>query len=63
MPAPAALRISRYADDPGFCLLYLDPSGEQLTDTWHQTLGDAMRQATFEFNVKPHEWQIVADLS
>jgi hypothetical protein len=34
---------------------------EELTETWHQTLDDAMGQATFEFNVEPHEWQIVAE--
>lgn len=42
MPAPACLRISRYGEGPGFYLLYLDPTGEELTDTWHLTLGDAM---------------------
>jgi hypothetical protein len=61
MPRPAVLRISRYVDDPGFYLLYLDAAGDDMTDTWYQTLDDAMEQATFEFDVRPHEWQLVAE--
>ncbi len=61
MPRPARLRISRYADDPRFYLLYIDDAGEELTDTWHPTLEDAMQQAAVEFNVKPNDWVILAD--
>ncbi len=61
MPRPARLRISRYADDPGFYLLYIGDAGEELTDTWHPTLEDAMQQAAFEFDVKPNDWEILAD--
>jgi hypothetical protein len=42
MARPATLRISRYGDEPGYSLLYLDDSGGEQTDTWHQTLEGAM---------------------
>ena len=61
MPPPAALRISVYGDEPGFFLLYLDERGNEVTDTWHQSLDDALHQAHFEFQVEPSEWRVVAD--
>ncbi len=54
------LRIVRYAADGGFYLLYLDESGREVTDTWHESLEDALRQATFEFNVDPEDWTLAA---
>jgi hypothetical protein len=53
---PAKLRIVRFADDPGFYLLYLDADGNELTDTWHEALDLAQRQAEFEFGVHKDEW-------
>jgi len=56
LPTPAMLRISRYDDQAGFYLLYLDHEGVEMTDTWHETVEAAMAQATFEFEVEPLEW-------
>lgn len=56
LPPPAALRIAQYPDDPGFYLLYLDAGGEQQTDTWHESLEAAQRQAEFEFGVTSGDW-------
>jgi hypothetical protein len=39
-----------------FFLLRMNAEGECLTDTWHQTKEDAMRQAEFEFDVRPEDW-------
>jgi hypothetical protein len=50
------LRISQYVGDPGFYLLYLDAEGNELTDTYHETLEKAMSQAEWEFDVRPDEW-------
>ena len=55
MPLPASLEIVD-REGEGFYLLYLDASGEEMTDTWHQTLDDAKHQAEFEFNVRPGDW-------
>jgi hypothetical protein len=61
MAPPAALHIVRYDNDPGFYLLYLDVAGEEMTDTWHQTLDDAMHQAEFEFSVAASEWRTITE--
>ena len=44
----AALAIARYPDDEGIYLLYLDQSGQVVTNTWHSSLADALHQAAFE---------------
>jgi|tagenome__1003787_1003787.scaffolds.fasta_scaffold19002463_2 hypothetical protein len=61
MGPAAALRIVRYDEGPGFYLLYLDAAGEEMTDTWHQTLDDAPHQAEFEFSVASSEWHNIAE--
>ena len=42
-------------DDNGFYLEHLCADGLG-TDTWHQTLEDALHQAEWEFGVHPTEW-------
>jgi hypothetical protein len=59
MPRPAQLRIVQFANDPGFYLLYCTTGGEELTDTYHDTLDAAFGQAEWEFGVKRPEWKIV----
>ena len=61
LPPPSELRIGQCTGDPGFYLLYLDVSGKELTDTYHDSVEQAMAQADFEFAVKPSDWQDVAD--
>jgi len=39
--------------------LYLDAEGNELTDTFHDTLDGALAQAEFEFGAKPNEWEVV----
>ncbi len=52
-----ALQIVQIAGEPGFYLLYLDSAGDELTDTLHDTLGAAMEQARFEFDIGSADWQ------
>jgi len=54
IPAPFWVEIS--AEDGAFYLFRLDDHGGCLADTWHQTLEEAKRQATFEFGVAPGDW-------
>ncbi|MGH8550153.1 MAG: hypothetical protein ACRERU_16430 [Methylococcales bacterium] len=56
LPPPAALEIVSYPDEQGFYLLYLDDAGNELTDTFHETIDKAMAQAEWEFSVQPNEW-------
>ena len=57
--AAVRVRIARYANDPGFYLLYFDANGDEMTDTYHDSIEDAMAQADFEFEVRPDEWESV----
>lgn len=61
LPPPSELRIAPFAGDPGFYLLYLDSSGNELTDTYHGSVEEAMAQADFEFEVNPSDWRDGAD--
>jgi hypothetical protein len=59
VPGPVELRITQYEDVDGFYLFYCDEDGVELTDTYHDCLADAMRQAEREFNVREDEWEMV----
>ena len=61
LPPPVELQIVQYPGDLGYYLFYMDDSGEEQTDTWHETPEGAMNQADFEFGVKPEEWVVVSD--
>ena len=50
------LQIVSYPDDSGYYLLYLDKNGQEITDTYHDTIESAIDQATFEFRLKRSEW-------
>jgi hypothetical protein len=45
----AALAIAQYSTDPGFYLFYLDDEGTVATDTYHDSIEDALAQAAFEY--------------
>ncbi len=61
VPVPAELQIVYYPGYQGYYLLYLDEQGNELTDTWHATLEDAMAQADFEFEVKSDDWELLKE--
>ena len=54
----SSLRIIQYDDDPGFYLIHVDASGQEIADTYHETIEEAMTQAEWEYGVKPEEWQV-----
>ena len=49
MPPAAALAVVQYPSEDGYYLLYLDAAGNEVTDTWHATLDDALLQAEHEY--------------
>lgn len=59
LPAPSILQIARYPDDPGYYLLYLDRGGNELTDTYRDTIDGELAQAKWEFEIQPKEWHIL----
>jgi hypothetical protein len=51
------LAICQYGVDGGFSLLRCDPDWNEVTDTWHPTLEEAMDQAEFEYEGVSLTWQ------
>ncbi|WP_433131149.1 hypothetical protein ACQPWW_09575 [Micromonospora sp. CA-240977] len=59
VPPPVVLRIVQYdGDEPQAYLFYCDDSNEEMTDTLHDSVADAMEQATAEFGVQRHDWDL-----
>jgi hypothetical protein len=59
MPKPASLQIAQYDNDAGFYLFYLNEKNEVMTDTWHETIEEAMDQAEWEFQIVSDEWTTI----
>lgn len=57
-PPFVSLAITRYGQDAGYYLMHICGNG-LATDTWHETLEDALKQAAWEFEVRSEEWQDV----
>lgn len=57
LPMPAWVEIVE--EEGAFYLLYFNAEGTCLTDTWHETLAAAKRQAQFEFEISPTEWETI----
>jgi hypothetical protein len=51
------LVIAQLPPDGGYYLLYLNNQGDELTDTYHETLDKALNQAKWEFEIEPDEWE------
>ena len=60
LPTPSELRIVQIPGDAGFYLFYCNSEGNELTDTYHETLGGALEQARWEFEVLPDDWEAVS---
>ncbi len=58
LPAPHELMIAQLPPDRGYYLLYLDENGNEITDTYHDSLEKALAQAKWEFDIDPDEWQV-----
>ncbi|MGH9906104.1 MAG: hypothetical protein ACRD8U_11055 [Pyrinomonadaceae bacterium] len=57
LKAPHRLAIVQIPPEQGYYLLYLDEEGNELTDTYHDSLEAALEQAEWEFNVGANEWE------
>ena len=58
LPRPHELQIARYPDREGYYLLHLDRQGIWQTDTLHDSLESALKQAQLEFSVSTDDWDI-----
>ncbi len=57
MGAFAGLAICHYQGDNSYYLFYCDSAWNAVTDTWHETIEDAMEQAEFEYQGVTTTWQ------
>jgi hypothetical protein len=57
---PVSLIVVEFGPDQ-YNLIHLDEAGKELTDTFHESIEDAFRQAAFEFRVSPGEWLTVEE--
>lgn len=57
VPRPVSLQLACYpGDEPRVYLFYCDAEGDEMTDTLHDSLDEALAQAQAEFGVQPNEW-------
>jgi hypothetical protein len=61
LPVPHTLALAQYEGTDEVYLLYFNESGQELTDTLHDSVEEAMTQAEFEFGVLPGEWVRVTE--
>ena len=50
------LRIVQFSGEYGFYLIRYSSGGQELTDTLHDSVQDALVQAEFEYGVSPNLW-------
>jgi hypothetical protein len=53
----ARLEVCKSGEDAGFYLMHICTDGRG-TDTFHESLNDAIDQAEFEFGVRREDWDI-----
>ncbi len=53
----AGLAICRYDGEVGFYLFGCDDRWRSVTDTWHQSIDEAIAQAEFEYEGTAATWQ------
>ena len=56
MGSMSGLAICQYDGEDAFYLFGCDADWQTVTDTWHQTLDDAKRQAEFEYEGINKTW-------
>jgi hypothetical protein len=54
---PVAKWVEIEETEEGFYLFHYNDDGECISDTWHQSVSEAMSQAEFEFNIKKADWR------
>ena len=53
---PYELKINKYQKGDGVYLVHYDEDQNEITDTFHDNVEDAIEQAKFEFGINEDEW-------
>ncbi|NEO85886.1 MAG: hypothetical protein F6J87_16770 [Spirulina sp. SIO3F2] len=56
---PYMLQIVQYSNGSGYNLVHLDESRQKLTDTYHDSVDQAMAQANWEFLINQSQWKFI----
>ncbi len=56
----AVLKLVRLAGDESVFLIHYGKEGDELTDTCHSSVGEALEQAEFEYALKKEDWNFIA---
>ncbi|MBT5824128.1 hypothetical protein HOH67_03330 [Candidatus Peregrinibacteria bacterium] len=60
LETPTELILGKYPKDShGYYLFYMDSFGNEMTDTYHESSINAIKQAEFEFGIQQDEWNDV----
>ena len=57
---PVSLAIVSFGERE-YNLIHLDGEGRELTDTFHESVDDALEQGRREFMVQPEDWDVVSE--
>lgn len=57
------LAICQYNNDDGYYLFYCNSDWVEATDTYHETVEDAIGQAEFEYQGTQADWQFITETS
>lgn len=60
LPTPATLILVQFGPKE-YNLIHLDDDGKEMTDTFHETIDDALSQSEREFRVKSCEWEVTEE--
>jgi len=60
VPRPRSLIIVQFGESE-YNLIHLDKDGSEIADSFHETLKDALKQASLEFMIEPNDWSVVAE--
>jgi hypothetical protein len=55
------LRLVRLAGDTSIYLIHYGPNGTELTDTCHESIEEALEQASFEYGIGKSDWKFFED--
>jgi hypothetical protein len=56
VPLPAPVSADIVEDEHGYFLIRLDPNGDEVGDTWHESLDEAKTQAAWELGIAEKDW-------
>ena len=60
IPPPVSLAIVRFGERE-FNMIHLDGEGHEMTDTFHESVDDALEQGRIEFMISSDDWDVVSE--